>query len=525
MGRASLLWTFFVFLPIVSLAQVREWFIPVVDRQGITQDLSNPASFLSPASIERKAQYKLPIDSSDMSYSPVYKADLENTGLEILGYSKWLNAFWVRGDQTDIESSLLKSYVIESARPMRRLSGGNHQEKSLASMNSQLAADFMRLPNPNESGRDGSGLVIAVFDSGFPGVNTLDAFDYFFSDTKLLATYNFVEGNANVFTAGQHGTNVLSVMAAKAEGMGYASGAHYVLAITEDDDNEGPSEEFNLVMALEWADSIGVDIVNISLGYSTFDDPQFDYVYADLNGRTAITSQAASMAAEKKILVVSSAGNEGNSAWRYNTTPGDAIGIIAVGATDNSGNRAFFSSFGPTADGRVKPELSTLGMGVSLMGSSGNVFPGSGTSFSAPWISAFAACLWQAYPTLNASQIRDIMMRSAHLSDNPNNELGYGIPNWHNAIFIAEGYLNPEVFPLVAPNPPKEELIVLWSPYAEGQEAALNLYNTCGQLVWSKEAIVDQGKTVSPLNTIGSGIYFLEMNSNGAVHRSKIFIP
>lgn len=520
----------FVFLGLfilhkAALAQNIEWLIPVKDRQGITQKLQDPYAFLSAASVERKLRFGVPIDSSDMSYSPVYKSDLESLGLEIRGYSKWLNAFWVSGTLSEIEAAQQKPFVTDRDRPLRRLTGGNHQMANLMAAHNQLAADFMNLPNPIESGRNGSGLVIAVFDSGFPGVNTLPAFDYLFLENKLLATYNFVDRTSDVFTAGQHGTNVLSVMAAKEEGMGFATGAKYVLAITEDEDNEGPSEEFNLVMGLEWADSIGVDIANISLGYSTFDDPQFNYTYANLDGRTALTSQAASMASEKKILIVSSAGNEGNAAWRYQTTPADAYGILSVGATDDLGRRAFFSSFGPTADGRVKPELSTLGIGIALIGSTGNVFFGSGTSFSAPWISAFAACFWQAYPTLNAAQIRDILIRSAHLSNNPNNELGYGIPNWHEAIFIAERFLNPAAFPLVAPNPPVADLTILWSPFSEGQEVELVLVNNCGQTSWQKMTFVSQGKTIASLEGLEAGVYFLEMKLGTGIYRSKIFLP
>ncbi|RMF46882.1 MAG: T9SS C-terminal target domain-containing protein [Bacteroidetes bacterium] len=207
-----------------------------------------------------------------------------------------------------------------------------------------------------------------------------------------------------------------------------------LLARTENALSESRIEEWNWARAAEWADSIGVHIIQSSLGYSTFDDPAENYTYADMNGRTAITTQAALMAARKGILVVNSAGNEGASSWRYITAPADADSILAVGAIGPSGQIAPFSSRGPTSDGRIKPEVVALGWGTYVMSPSGQVQQASGTSFSAPLLTSLAACLWQASPNLPAQTLRQAILASADRFTNPDTIYGYGLPDGEKAL-------------------------------------------------------------------------------------------
>lgn len=286
---------------------------------------------------------------------------------------------------------------------------------------------------------------MAVFDAGFPYMDQIPAFQALFQEGRYLTGYDFVAGDSSIFGDNSHGTQVASVIVANDENIGYLGGAPEVtllLARTEDALSETRLEEWNWARAAEWADSIGIHIIQSSLGYSTFDNPAENYTYADMNGQTAIITRAARTAARKGILVITSAGNEGASSWRYITAPADADSVIAAGAVNSSGQIAPFSSRGPTADGRIKPDLVALGWGTYIVGLSGSVQQASGTSFSAPLLSALAACLWQAFPEAHAQEIRQALLRSASQADSPDTIYGYGIPDGRKASYTSPAYIN-----------------------------------------------------------------------------------
>ncbi len=301
-----------------------------------------------------------------------------------------------------------------------------------------LQLDQLKLLSLHAMGYTGRGIRVAIFDAGFPNLDQIPAFQHLFQEGRYLGGYDFVAGDSTIFGDNSHGTQVASVIAAHdPEGVGFVGGAPGVsvlLARTENALSESRIEEWNWARAAEWADSIGVHIIQSSLGYSTFDDPAENYTYADMNGRTAITTQAALMAARKGILVVNSAGNEGASSWRYITAPADADSILAVGAIGPSGQIAPFSSRGPTSDGRIKPEVVALGWGTYVMSPSGQVQQASGTSFSAPLLTSLAACLWQASPNLPAQTLRQAILASADRFTNPDTIYGYGLPDGEKAL-------------------------------------------------------------------------------------------
>jgi hypothetical protein len=285
----------------------------------------------------------------------------------------------------------------------------------------------------------GEGITIGVMDSGFNNVQTISAFQRLRVAGKLLGGFDFVDRTADVFafTGDDHGTQVLSAMTGFLDGqmVGTAPDASYYLFRTEDVFSESPVEESYCVAAAERADSLGVDLLNTSLGYSIFDDSRYNYTPADMDGQTAFITKGANIAFEKGMLVVNSAGNSGNNSnWQIVTAPADGFFVLAVGAVNSSGTLATFSSRGPTADGRIKPEVVAQGVNTVLVNETNNVVTSNGTSFSAPLITGAIASLWQANPNISPAQMLDLVKQSGSNATNPNNSIGYGIPDFSSAL-------------------------------------------------------------------------------------------
>lgn len=278
-------------------------------------------------------------------------------------------------------------------------------------------------------------MVICILDAGFLNVDTLSCFDSLWINNKILGTYDFVANEVSVFEDYQHGTEVLSCIGANWPGklVGTAPQAYFWLLRTEDAATELIIEEDNWVAGAEFADSVGADIINSSLGYTTFDaqTSNQNHTRADLDGNTAYATNGADIAAAKGILVCNSAGNEGGSGWKYISIPADGDSVCTVGAVDILGVRAGFSSQGPTADNRIKPDVVACGSGTAVIDPfTSTVAYYSGTSFSSPLTAGMAACLWQANPTKNNMNILNAMRNSGSKSNSPDTLLGWGIPNY-----------------------------------------------------------------------------------------------
>ena len=288
------------------------------------------------------------------------------------------------------------------------------------------------VPAVHEIGLHGEGVIVAIFDAGFSNLA-----HEVFAPMAILARHDFVNGDDDVADGsdrgeGSHGTMTLSVLGGFKEGqlVGPAFGASFILAKTEDTTSETPIEEDNWAAAAEWAEGLGADVISSSLGYLEYDSPFTSYGPADMNGDTAISTRAADLAASLGVVVVNSAGNSGFDAT-HNTlgAPADARGVIATGAVDPAGNRVFFSSVGPTADGRIKPDVAAQGVGVKVASPN---FPSSygfaaGTSFSCPLTAGVAALVLQAYPNYTPQQVADALRTTASHAASPDNLLGYGI--------------------------------------------------------------------------------------------------
>ncbi len=353
-----------------------------------------------------------------------------------------------------------------------------------------INADFL-----HNLGFRGEGMLIAVLDAGFISADTMAAFDNLFQTNRIIATRNFVDGNDSVFKSATHGTYVLSTMAAELPSLivGTAPKANYMLFITEDILSETIIEEFNWVSAAEFADSAGADIINSSLGYTTFDDSTQNHTYAEMDGNTAIASTGADIASAKGILVVVSAGNSGNGPWHFIGVPADADSALTIGAVDASKIYASFSSKGPSADGRVKPDVCAQGQGTVIATSNDSITWGSGTSFSSPIMAGAAACFWQSAPGKSNIEIADFIRKSASQYNNPDTLMGYGIPDFKSAYesLTNKIFTDTDSF-VIYPNPFTEKLFVDY--YSTDKKIiSMAVFDVSGKKIMNLEKTLSEG--------------------------------
>jgi serine protease AprX len=433
-------------------AQHRYW-VSFKNKNGTPYSIDKPYGFLSAKAVERRTRYNIRLDETDLPVTPAYVNQVVAINYaRVLHVSKWLNGVLVTIDDLSHEAEVLSKinalpFVNTFNRTMRLMllppesemvtvpesqrtsaGSGNYERPAYGrsyGQNHQLNVDCL-----HDQGYRGQGITVAVMDVGFGNVDQGPLFDSLRNSGRLLGTRDFVDGGTNAFQGGNHGTNVLSTMAAIKRGfvMGTAPLANYWLLRTEDGSKETITEEYNWVRAAEFADSVGADIFTTSLGYTTFDGGLNNHDYNSLNGRTAPMSIAATMAARKGIFVLTAAGNEGADQWHYIAVSGDADSVCTVGAVDTLGQYAFFSSVGPTSDGRIKPDLVACGW-VSYICDGDNCGYGNGTSFATPILAGAVACYWQAYRHMNNIELLRSLKQYATKAASPDNQRGWGVPN------------------------------------------------------------------------------------------------
>ena len=299
---------------------------------------------------------------------------------------------------------------------------------------SSRQVEILNLDCLHQRGFTGEGITIGHFDDGYDGFEEMEVFEHIRRQNLLVGAYDFVKNREMTYSGlGSHGTNTVSIVHGYLPGkyVGTAFGAKLLLARTEDNRSETNQEEHNWKKAVDWALENGVDVITSSLQYNTFDPGQKSYKYQDMDGKTTIISQAAGYAAARGVLVVTIQGNFGSDPWYYVTAPGDADSVLTVGAVNPKGRKAGFSSFGPSADGRIKPDVMAVGERTQLVDPNGRVRPGNGTSFAAPGMAGLAACLVQAHPgRTNMEIIAAIRQSSSRYFDpDPKDGFGYGIPD------------------------------------------------------------------------------------------------
>lgn len=425
----------------MAKAQETMWVFFADKGSAVQEQLQHPENYLSPAALERRSEKGLAFSESDLPVADAYLARLCQAGLKVVGTSRWLNAAAVEGD-LDWERIAALPEVV-AMRPVATFTRASTGEPGPEFTDSRPATgpyDYGRADRQNnmvnvaplhEKGITGKGVTIAVLDAGFPGVDEIPVFEKLRNEGRIVATYDFVEDTSYVYWASSHGTNVLSTIAADLPGemVGTAPDVSVILCRTEYAPTETQVEEHNFVEAIEFADSIGVDVIHASLGYTQFDDPEESYTYQDLNGDKAITTRAVDLAAQRGIVVTISAGNEGSSDWRYIAVPSDADSALCVGAVDRNQQLAYFSSVGPTADGRIKPDVVAMGVSTTVANPSGRIGTSNGTSFSGPIMAGVMCLLRQAHP----DQVNMDLIQAIRLSGDqynfPDNQYGYGIPN------------------------------------------------------------------------------------------------
>lgn len=453
--------TVFLFLLIIAAigleAQVTRYLITFKDKGTSPFSLSNPSQFLSQRSIDRRTQYRIAIDSTDLPLTPRYLDSLRSVpNVMVLNPSRWLNQVSIQtSDATALAKinsfSFVKTVTQLAARVQSNkdnsiskkiTTAGNRSPTARLSNTASDVYDYgqsfnqMHIHNGeflHNIGLRGQNMIIGVLDGGFFNYTSLRSFDSINAAGQVLDTWDFVTGNTSVTEDDAHGMQCLSVIGANIPGVfvGSAPKAGFYLFRSEDVSSEYPVEEHNWVCAAERVDSAGGNVISSSLGYNTFDAPLTgsSHTYAEMNGNTTTVAIGADLAAKKGILVVSAAGNEGNNTWHYIVSPADGDSVLAVAAVNGSGAVANFSSYGPSSDGQIKPDVASVGIATVVQLSNNNIGVSNGTSFACPNMAGLLTCLWQGFPEFNNIKIMTALRQSGSIYTTPNDRIGYGIPN------------------------------------------------------------------------------------------------
>lgn len=516
-----------------TFSQTEDAWVYLKDKPNSATFLQNPLQMLSQRSLDRRTTQNIPLDLKDVPVDVTYYNQLKNDDdITVLGKSKWLNAVHIQGDETTIRTLLNTYSFIESiefadkslnsnAKNIDKKIAAAHQNKfsetttdfnygNAENQIEMLKGDFLHQQNFT-----GEGMQIAIIDAGFPNVNTLSAFQRIRDNNQILGGYNFADRNTNFYTRDSHGTHVLSTIAGFVENqfVGTAPDAKFYLFISEIAETETVLEETLWVEAAERADSLGVNVINTSLGYTTFDNPNHSHTYADMDGKTTFISRGAEIGSSRGMILVNAAGNDGSNSWKYIGAPADAVSVFSIGGVNSSENIASFSSFGPTADQRIKPDVLAKGSSSAIINySSGNVSTSSGTSFASPIMTGVVACFWQAFPNKTNVEIMDFIRKSADKYNNPTDQYGYGIPDFevaYNQVLSVNDFSNSQIN--IYPNPIKDSFSIAVDN-ASFENLSIQIFNILGEKVLEKSKLISNTVDISNLE---AGFYMLKiLNEN-----------
>ncbi len=464
----------FVTLLFAGTANARQFAYRVnfTDKNSTTFRLDSPLSYLSARAVLRRTTQSITIDSTDIPVNKWYiDSVLVLTGGKLHEASRWLNMCIILiSDSTLIHAldtiSFVTGYSFEAyysgilhkttPKKVEKLTNVNNAERvtsgDAAYYNLTWAQTNMVNGNYlHDLGYKGAGKIIAVFDAGFSYTDTHIGFDSLRASGRIIDEHNFVLDTSYIYAYDPHGTEVLSTMAGYVPNtfVGSAPLAMYALYISEDDNTEQPIEMINMLCAAERADSIGADIITESLGYDLFDNPTFGLNYStDLDGKTTVAAIAANKATQKGLLWVATAGNDGTGylTWgNHILTPGDADSALTIGSVEPTGIIAASSGYGPNAAGQLKPDVCTQGQPATVF-STTDYNSADGTSFSTPQIAGWAACLWEGCPNAKPYQLKQAIRQCANKFTTPDNQYGYGIPNFQcvSQLLSVKDTPNPE---------------------------------------------------------------------------------
>jgi hypothetical protein len=520
-----------------------KFWIKLADKNGTPYSVSTPTAFLTQKSVNRRVAQGVLVDQTDLPVTPAYVTQIDNiANVKVLYASKWLNSVAVSISSTNGTVISTATNAINSLSFVVNTNPSNkfrvvYDKEVSENVNTHAKAqgiieyygngyDQAQQINAvclHGYGFRGKGMTIAVMDAGFDNANNLPAFDSLFARGGVLGTRDFVEGGNSVYEDNSHGMKVLSCMAAcqPSAMVGTAPDADYWLLRTEDVATETPSEEYNWIRAAEFSDSVGVDILTTSLGYTTYDVAlsALNHTYSGLNGKTYPMSIAATMAVRKGMFVLNAAGNDGAGSWQFIGVPADADSICTVGAVNISGNYENWSSKGPTSDGRIKPDLVARGLATWVARTTGGYEQGNGTSYATPVLAGAIACFWQRHSTFNTMKVLDTLRKTASNNLTPNNTMGWGIPNMCALpVGVKEVNSMANVF-RVFPNPTTNKITVMVTDKSY-EVQTIELRNVLGAVL--KTITITSDETVIDLNSYANGVYFIKVNTKAGSSTQKI---
>ena len=540
-----------LFLTVAIFAQVQIatdiYWVQFIDKANSPYSISNPEAYLSPRALQRRANLGIAIDEYDIPVNPQYLQAVANCGAELLNPSKWLNGVTVHvTDPSVIDAINELAFVATVLSCPNDLKAQERKQRWLENEmkpvvvnrgtrgyygGAETQVTQLKVNVLHDMGYDGTGVVVAVLDGGFIGTETQPCFDNMREEGRLLGVRDYVYGSTTVYSQSTHGTSCLSTMAAYDPDnmVGTAPKASYYLIHTEDGESENIVEEYNWVSGAEYADSLGVDVCSTSLGYIGFDLSQWDHPFSDYDGHTAPMTIGAEIAASRGMICVNAAGNDGAGTCTLGI-PGDAEHILTIGAVDAAGERASFSSVGPTYDGRIKPVVMAMGEGTYVAAGYADwgweYYNGNGTSFATPVLAGAVACLRQARPYASVNEICDAIRQCGNNAATPDSYNGYGIPDFSQALellSVEEPIGNtPEHIISIYPNPSNGEVHVALNDL---HKAELTVFDITGRQLFNYHFNGLNHTTLeSQLNSLTSGVYFINAVSESGSETLKLVI-
>ena len=515
------------------------FYVQLANKNNSPYSLSSPSAYLSQRAIVRRITFTIPTDSTDLPVNHTYIQQIENLGVHVQCASKWMNGVTVKlTDSTkmaQVRTLPFVSFVQYTGLLVGAALAPPAKNNAKATLNYGIAAgqiNQLNGTNLHNEGFRGKGIHVAVIDAGFTNVNVNSCFDSLRLQGRLLGTKDVINPVSNIYSEDTHGAMVLSTMTGNIPGqyLGTAPEASYWLIRTEYSPTEYKVETDFWCSGIEFADSVGADIATSSLGYSTFDDTKMNFTYADMNGKVSRASRAATIASKKGMVVLVAAGNEATHSWHYLSSPADADGIITVGAVDSIGIPSSFSSFGPSSDGRVKPEICARGSASALVSVAGKNTHGDGTSFATPIMAGMMACLLQKYKSQNQNPsvwtLLQSVFKTGNLFSNPTAQMGYGIPDFKLAeqnltTFDSVQKLEKNSF-ILSENKVFKSLTIRFIDGNNPIQASVRIYSVTGKLVVNQP--VTDVYTVIRTSGFASGIYAVCVTENGKTQTRKIII-